>query len=147
MPQTDLEEVRSAINETLAMTNVLRVMGSLPIVNFQDVAPAIKRLKIGAELNANELGNILLVLRIATDVKRFLADHDELDLSALDQLQQELVIPEKLYKRLKDSLEADGTILDTASSALVQFGIALSGWKQALSRRWTAICTAPRVNI
>lgn len=118
MPQTDLEEVRSAINETLAMTNVLRVMGSLPIVNFQDVAPAIKRLKIGAELNANELGNILLVLRIATDVKRFLADHDELDLSALDQLQQELVIPEKLYKRLKDSLEADGTILDTASSAL-----------------------------
>lgn len=117
-PATEIFAVQQAIDQTKAMTDVIRVMGSLPVVNFADYAPAAKRLKIGADLNAEELGNILLILRIATDVKRFLADHDELDLSALDQLQEELLIPEILYRQLKNALEVDGTILDSASSKL-----------------------------
>ncbi len=118
--KTTVTEVKFQIEQTLALSDLNRVKGQLPIVNYRDVTPATKRLKIDADLNKAELGNILRILRIATEVKRFLDNTLELDLGAIAELQAEIVIPELLYRRLKESMEDDGEILDTASRELTR---------------------------
>ena len=70
-----------------------RIKGQLPLTDFQDVAPSLKRLKVKADLNALELGNILLIFTLAQESSRFVEDAEEnetLDLAAIETLLEDL---------------------------------------------------------
>ena len=119
-PSNDFAQVERALKQTLAGADILRVKGQLPLTDFADVEPSIKRLRIKANLNAKELGNLLLVLELANEINDFFSDVDEekLDLTAIDSILMQLDVPQSLFKQLKRSLDFDGEVLDTASSEL-----------------------------
>lgn len=120
VPCNDFAQVERALKQTLAGADILRVKGQLPLTDFADVEPSIKRLRIKANLNAKELGNILLVLALANEINDFFSDVDEekLDLTAIDSILMQLDVPQSLFKQLNRSLDFDGEVLDTASSEL-----------------------------
>ncbi len=91
------------MQQTLALANLLRIKGQLPLTDFNDVRPSTKRLSVKANLNAKELGNLLLVLSLANSVNDFLDDIDEekLNLAAIDSILNELDVPDLLFSELK----------------------------------------------
>lgn len=120
-PKTDFDKVEKSLKQTLALVNLLRVKGQLPLTDFQDVKPSTKRLSVKANLNAQEFGNILLILSLASEINGFLEDLDEdIDLSAIDEILDKLVVPDTLFNQLKKSVDFDGEVLDSASSALAR---------------------------
>ncbi|KJY58139.1 MutS2 protein [Lactobacillus kullabergensis] len=120
IPSDDFAQVELALKQTLAGADILRVKGQLPLTDFADVEPSIKRLRIKANLNAKELGNLLLVLALANEINDFFSDVDEekLDLTAINSILMQLDVPQSLFKQLKRSLDFDGEVLDTASAEL-----------------------------
>lgn len=119
-PVSNFDQVKLALQKTLVGANLLRIKGQLPLVNFADVKPSTKRLRVKANLNAKELGNLLLVLTLANDINKFLEDVDEkkLDLSPINGILDKLEVPTALFSELKKALDFDGEVLDTASSTL-----------------------------
>lgn len=122
MPSSNFEEVKKSIDQTLVLSNILRVKGPMPITDFKDVGPSLKRLKVKANLNGEELGNIFLVLSLAKDVDQFTSDLEEreIDTRPIEKYLKNLAVPEDLFKKLNQSIEYDGTVKDTASSKLMQ---------------------------
>ena len=122
-PASDRETVSRALSETKALVDLDRIKGQLPLTDFQDVEPSLKRLKVKADLNALELGNILLIFTLAQESSRFVEDAEEnetLDLAAIETLLEDLELPDDLYRRLRTSLTYDGEVLDTASADLAR---------------------------
>ena len=122
MPSSDFDEVKKSIDQTRVLSNILRVKGPMPITDFKDVRPSLKRLKVKANLNGEELGNIFLVLSLAKDVGQFTSDLEEreIDTRPIEKYLKNLVVSEDLFKKLNQSIEYDGTVKDTASSKLMQ---------------------------
>lgn len=122
MPSSDFDEVKKSIDQTMVLSNILRVKGPMPITNFKDVRPSLKRLKVKANLNGEELGNIFLVLSLAKDVEQFASDLEEREIETrpIEKYLKNLAVPEELFKKLYQSIEYDGTVKDTASSKLMQ---------------------------
>lgn len=120
-PKTDFDKVEKSLKQTLALANLLRIKGQLPLTDFKDVKPSTRRLSVKANLNAQEFGNILLILSLASEINGFLEDLDEdIDLSAIDEILDKLVVPDTLFNQLKKSVDFDGEVLDSASSALAR---------------------------
>ncbi len=122
MPSSNFDEVKKSIDQTRVLSNVLRVKGPMPITDFKDVRASLKRLKVKANLNGEELGNIFLILSLAKDVSQFTADLEEreIDTRPIEKTLKNLAIPEDLFKKLNQAIEYDGTVKDTASSKLMQ---------------------------
>ena len=122
VPSNNFDQVKLNLQQTLALANLLRIKGQLPLTDFNDVRPSTKRLSVKANLNAKELGNLLLVLSLANSVNDFLdnIDKEKLNLAAIDSILNELDVPDLLFSELKKSVDYDGTVLDTASSNLAR---------------------------
>lgn len=122
VPSGDFDQVQTELKQTLALADLLRVKGQLPLTDFKDVRPSTKRLGVKANLNAKELGNLLLVLSLANEINSFLEDIDneKINLTAIDSILDQLDVPDLLFRELKKSLDYDGEVLDTASSALAR---------------------------
>ena len=122
MPSINFDEVKKSIDQTRVLSNILRVKGPMPITDFKDVRASLKRLKVKANLNGEELGNIFLILSLAKDVSQFTADLEEreIDTRPIEKTLKNLAIPEDLFKKLNQAIEYDGTVKDTASSKLMQ---------------------------
>ncbi|KRL63053.1 endonuclease MutS2 [Lactobacillus psittaci] len=119
-PATEPSEVKRLLAQTLAVVNLLRIRGNLPITNFKPLTESLKRLKLKASLNGEELANILLIFSLAHEMNKFAEDSQEndLDLTAISELLAKLEVPEDLYRKLKQAVDFDGILLDTASSEL-----------------------------
>lgn len=122
MPSSNFDEVKKSIDQTRVLSNILRVKGPMPITDFKDVRASLKRLKVKANLNGEELGNIFLILSLAKDVSQFTADLEEreIDIRPIEKTLKNLAISEDLFKKLNQAIEYDGTVKDTASSKLMQ---------------------------
>lgn len=120
IPSSEFSRVSATLKQTLTAVDILRIKGQLPLTDFRDVKPSTKRLRINANLNAAELGNLLLVLTLANDVNNFFTgvDEEDLDLTAIQNILTELDVPEAFFKQLEKSLTFDGEILATASNEL-----------------------------
>ncbi|MGQ5709916.1 endonuclease MutS2 [Lactobacillus sp. PSON] len=119
-PATNYDQVKMQLAQTLSLVNLLRIKGQLPLSDFLDVKPSTKRLSVKADLNAEELGNLLLVLTLAKEVNNFLEDVEEVDLSAIENILDKLDIPEIFFNELKKSVDYDGEVLDSASNTLAR---------------------------
>lgn len=120
-PSDNYQEIAKNLRQTLALADILRIKGQLPLTDFNSVATSMKRLKVKANLNAQELGNILLVLTLAKEINAFVEGLDEkIKLDAILELLDELDVPEEFYRVLKNALNIDGTVLDSASSELAR---------------------------
>lgn len=139
LPSSDFDQVQNDIKQTLALTNLLRVKGQLPLTNFKDVRPSTKRLGVKANLNAQELGNLLLILSLAQEINEFLEDVDEkVDLTIIDPILDQLDVPDLLFRELKKSIDYDGEVLDTASSELARLRHDIASNEEDIKNRMTA---------
>ena len=140
LPSSDFTQVERELGQTLTGANLLRIKGQMPLTDFMDVTPSTKRLRIKANLNAHELGNLLLVLTLANDINNFVADVDEeeLDLSAIETILAELDVPDTLFNQLKKALDYDGEILDSASTKLAQLRHELKNNDREIKNRMDA---------
>lgn len=140
LPSADFTQVERELGQTLTGANLLRIKGQMPLTDFMDVTPSTKRLRIKANLNAHELGNLLLVLTLANDINNFVADVDEeeLDLSAIETILAELDVPDTLFNQLKKALDYDGEILDSASTKLAQLRHELKNNDREIKNRMDA---------
>ncbi|GAA3627260.1 endonuclease MutS2 [Lactobacillus hamsteri] len=123
LPSGDFNKVQKQLDQTFALASILRVEGQLPLTDFADVRPSTKRLGVKANLNAKELGNLLLVLTLANDINSFIEtvnDNDSINIDAIDDILDQLDVPVTLFRELKKSLDYDGEVLDSASSALAR---------------------------
>ena len=122
MPSSNFDEVKKSIDQTRVLSNILRVKGPMPITDFKDVRASLKRLKVKANLNGEELGNIFLILSLAKDVSQFTADLEEREIATrpIEKTIKNLALPEDLFKKVNQAIEYDGTVKDTASSKLMQ---------------------------
>lgn len=121
-PSDNSAQVRIMLAQTRAVANLLRIRGQLPIVNFKPLEGSLKRLKVKASLNAEELANILLILTLAKEINDFIEKNEdaELDLSAIDKILEDLDVPTELLSELKYSIDFDGSVLDSASNELAR---------------------------
>lgn len=119
-PMITSSEIRQALNETKDAVDILRLKGGIPLPQIEDVKPFLKRLDIGATLNAKELAAVGKILRATNEVRRFFRgmQDDELDLSELYEVAFALETLPDVAKRLTISIENDGHVTDDASGLL-----------------------------
>ncbi len=119
VPVAKRDQVQQRLDETKDGADLLRVKGGLPIAQLQSVAPSLKRLDIGGNLNGPELAAISRNLQATSSVLRFFRDLDlPFQLRALPHLIEQLVgLPEQT-QMLRRSIDSDGTVLDEASTKL-----------------------------
>lgn len=124
-PESNVNDIQLMLDQTWALTNLERLKGRLPLADFADIKPALRRLAVHAALSATELGNLRLVLAIADEINSFVKDSDA-DLQAVAPLLADLAVPTELYQRLRRTVEFDGTVLDTASDKLSEIRTAIA---------------------
>ena len=140
-PSDNSAQVRLMLSQTRAVANLLRISGQLPIVNFKPLEGSLKRLKVKASLNAEELANILLILTLAKEINDFIEKNEdaELDLSAIDKILQDLQLPAELLSELKHSIDFDGSVLDSASTELARLRHDLAANEEEIKNKMTAL--------
>ncbi|WP_099221425.1 endonuclease MutS2 [Listeria costaricensis] len=128
-PSADFTLVQKNQRETEEGAKVIRLRGSAPITGLYDVAPHLKRLEIGGNLNGLEIHQIGSNLRVSRAMKNFLADLEDqgVELPLLYALSSELLVMRDMEDRIALSVDEAGYVLDTASDTL-------RGIRQTLSR-------------
>lgn len=120
MPAQDAETIEAWLAETEDGLHVQRLRGGLPVPKLNNIAPHMKRIEIGANLNGLELAEVSRVLSTTSELARFIADlqDSELEFLRLYYWAEQLVTLPELSGKLRRSVEEDGSIKDEASPEL-----------------------------
>lgn len=120
VPETEIEKVKLAIQETTDGVNIYRLAGGMVIPQLADISMQLKRLKMDAVLSAGELAQITKILRTSMAVKDFFAKlrEQDVDMHTIEHYVDDLVTIPTITKQLAISIESDGHITDEASSKL-----------------------------
>jgi len=120
VPETEIEKVKLAIQETTDGVNIYRLAGGMVIPQLADISMQLKRLKMDAVLSAGELAQITKILRTSMAVKDFFAKlrEQDVDMHTIEHYVDDLVTIPTITKQLAISIEGDGHITDEASSKL-----------------------------
>lgn len=121
-PFSQLEKVYVALAETKESMDILRLQGDFPLFKLESVIPQMKRLEMGADLNALELAEVNKLLRSTSEVNRFIKDleSEKLTFPRLFEWNRKLTTLPEVNKKLRLSISEEGLIMDEASSKLKQ---------------------------
>lgn len=145
-PRAHADKVEEMLAETADGADVLRLRGGLPVPGLPDIAQSLKRVRIGAVLNGEELAGISRVLRTVSGVDDFLTDMAEtIDLRRIYQLQDQLTVLPALERKLKTSIEDDGHVTDEASAELGSIRRAIKALEGRFANGWrvSRVATVP----
>ncbi|MEX2784216.1 endonuclease MutS2 [Streptococcus sp. H49] len=118
-PMTEEKKIKRAFAEILDMETIFTEEHSFGVGQIQDISGSIQRLQADADLDLTELLGIKHVLLTAADLKRFYADLENVSLTELQRLFEELTV----FPQLQGSLQAvndAGFIEDFASPDLTK---------------------------
>lgn len=120
IPETELNKVELSIKETTDGVNIYRLTGGIVIPQLADISTQLKRLKMDAVLNGNELAQITKILRTSMSVKDFFAKlrEQDVDMHVIEHYVDDLVTIPTITKQLVTAIEGDGHITDEASTKL-----------------------------
>lgn len=121
-PAGTKEKVLELLEETEDAFKVLRLRGGIPVAQLENIAPHLKRIDIGADLNGTELAQVTRVLTTTKEVADFLKELQEQEqefMHLYDALEELVILPE-LTKQLKIAIDEDGHVTDEASPLLKQ---------------------------
>lgn len=122
LPSSHRQKVQDRLNETKDGMDILRLDQEIPVAASQDIQQELRRLKIFATLNANEIFHISQILQITQNIKKFMVDLREagVEFRCLYTLADQLVSLPRITERLIQSVDNSGKILDSASPQLQQ---------------------------
>ncbi|HEY9015790.1 MAG TPA: hypothetical protein VIM84_12090, partial [Gemmatimonadales bacterium] len=137
-PNTDLDWIRAELNRVEEVAALFRKGDGLLAEPIPDVREALTRLRVqGSVLDGMELAGLLRLLvaaRAVHDDLRRVAEAAPLSAALLRPL------PEKsLIRRLEQSVDSDGGLLDSASSQLAAARREVQAARQRLLRRLEAL--------
>ncbi|WP_096436002.1 endonuclease MutS2 [Alteribacter populi] len=120
MPSTDLDEVKHAQEATYEGTKILRLKGQVPLGGIRDIRASIKRAVIGGMLNEQEMLDIASTIYGSRRFKSFIEQsiEDEIELPILEDLASQIFPLTDLERSIKQSVDENGEMLDSASSQL-----------------------------
>lgn len=120
LPTTSFEKVTQRLMETEDAMKLLRIRGGIPIPQLENIAPHLKRIEIGADLNGLEIAQITRVLTTTNQVAQFFAELADNDISfeRIYEWAEKLVTLPELSKQFSISIDEDGRITDEASPEL-----------------------------
>ncbi|EOT44937.1 endonuclease MutS2 [Enterococcus columbae] len=133
-PIDKVEKLKNWLAETQDAIKVLRLRGGIPIPQLANIAPHMKRIEIGADLNGIELAQVTKVLTTTQELVRFFADLADADIEfeRLYHWSEQLQHLPEVTKELKRSIDEDGSILDEASEALKSIRLQIRKSEQAI---------------
>ncbi|MBM7660608.1 DNA mismatch repair protein MutS2 [Bacillus mesophilus] len=119
-PTTSYEEAVEWQNITDEASTVLRLKGNVPLGGIFDVRPYAKRAKIGSILSPHELLNITSTLYASRQMKKFVQDlvEEELTIPFLEGYANRLFILLDLERKINFCIGESGEVLDGASDKL-----------------------------
>ncbi|MGP3640469.1 endonuclease MutS2 [Lentilactobacillus hilgardii] len=120
-PSSKFEEVDHRLKETEDGANIVRLQGEIPIPKLTEISPYMKRLRIeNASLSGTELSHITKLLRAVRTINDFFDNFqdEDVNLTVVSQIVSQLTLMPEITKRMVQSINDDGSILDTASSEL-----------------------------
>lgn len=128
-PVSDQLKITTWLEETEAGNTLLRLRGGIPVPKLENIAPHLKRIDMGADLNGLELAQIGRVLQTTAEVIRFFDDvaAAEITVAPLTHWVDQMVTVPGLSQRIRESIDHDGRVTDEAS-------VTLKGIRQQISR-------------
>lgn len=119
-PSTELNEVVEMQNETDEAAHVLRLKGHAPLSGIHNINPHVKRAEIGGVLNAIELMQTASTIYAGRSMKRFIEGllENEVEIPILEDKVNQIVILTDLEKQIKNAIDENGEVLDSASDTL-----------------------------
>lgn len=144
--EQDVGQARIRQAETTDMMRLRDGTDPFPVLRFPDVLEWLGRVAKGAALEAHELRDIALVLKVIEDVQRYLLRH-QVDAPTVSALVPELG-PVNEYRRLsaalKGAIEPDGSIRESASPELHRLMQRATDLKQQMRHRLDQILHSRR---
>ncbi|MCJ8009878.1 endonuclease MutS2 [Lederbergia wuyishanensis] len=119
-PSTELSEVVEMQNETDEAAHVLRLKGHAPLSGIHNIKPHVKRAEIGGVLNAIELMQTASTIYAGRSIKRYIEGllENEVEIPILEDKVNQIVILTDLEKQIKNAIDENGEVLDSASDTL-----------------------------
>lgn len=119
-PSYDINEIQRNQDSTFEGTKVIRLKGQAPLGGIRDIRAAVKRAAIGGMLNEMELLDISSTIYGSRRFKSFIEDmvEDEVELTILPELAGRMVPLTNLEREIKQAIDENGDVLDSASPAL-----------------------------
>ncbi|WP_165212682.1 endonuclease MutS2 [Streptococcus tangpeifui] len=119
LPETNREKIERSFAEIADMQAIFVEYHSFSIGAIRSLAEPLRRLELEADLNVDELLAVKRVLEVSSEIGRFYENLENVELSALSRLFENL----EAFPRLQGNLQAvndGGFIEDFASSSLSQ---------------------------
>lgn len=119
-PSMSIDEVNRLQAETDEGAKVVRLKGSAPLGGIHDVRTSVQRAQMGSPLNPGELLDIADTLNGGRRLKTFIlhmVDND-IELPLLKEYVTQLEEAQELERAIRQSVDEQGEILDSASEAL-----------------------------
>ncbi|MEI5905564.1 endonuclease MutS2 [Bacillus spongiae] len=120
LPSSSLEEVQKWQAETDEAATVLRLKGHIPLGGIFNIRPHVKRAEIGGVLSPQELVETASTIYASRMIRQFIDQlvEDGEVLPILEEKIQGMAILTPLEKEIKESIDENGAVLDSASSNL-----------------------------
>ncbi|MCO0832647.1 endonuclease MutS2 [Fructobacillus sp. W13] len=135
-PSSDYDQVATWLNETAEAAMIERLHGGISLPDLTDIKEQVRRLKIEASLNGTEIVALAKVLiataAVANFFDRIQADDMADSINALQAKVEELTLLPSLTKKVQDTVDETGHVLDSASSALASFRRQMAGKEGAI---------------
>ncbi|MCJ7839816.1 endonuclease MutS2 [Lederbergia sp. NSJ-179] len=119
-PSSSFEEVVRRQAETDEASHVLRLKGHAPLDGIFNIKPHVKRALIGGVLNPAELVQIASTIHASRSMKHFIEGllENEVELPILEEKSTQIIPLGELEKVIKNAIDDNGEILDSASTSL-----------------------------
>lgn len=138
-PSSDFQEVSRWLEETAEAAMVERLHGGLALLDLTDIKEQVRRLQIQASLNGKEIVALAKVLKATAAVAHFFqriqADDMQDSVPRLQSMVDQLVLLPELTKRVEQTIDDNGRVLDSASTALASFRRQMAGKEEAIRQR------------
>ncbi len=118
-PTNDLDRVIYLQDETKEGLDTIRLKGGIPIGGIRDIRPSLQRVKIGGDLTAEQLLNIVTTIYAGKKTKRFInVLHEEHPVPILFSHAEMIRGLTQLEKSILACINEYGDIIDSASAEL-----------------------------
>ena len=141
-PETNLEEVRAAQQETEESTVVIQYLGSSPLSAFADVRSSLSLAEKGATLSPKALLEVATMLRVSRNVRDALVTDRETT-PELTRMGSGLSDGRRIELDITDAILSEDEIADHASSALADIRRHLRGATDRIKEKLNQMVHSP----
>jgi len=136
-PSSSYEEVVRMQEETDEAAQVLRLKGHVPLFGIYDIRRHLKRAAIGGRLNPQELVQIASTIHVSRTMKRFIEGitEEETELPILTSMVDRIAVLTPLEHEIRNAVDENGEILDSASETLRQIRHGLRGTERRIREK------------